>query len=85
MSYETQGLPEIDADSPLNEILKTAMAMTEQLVEESHRANSEGRVPDEDERREFLMVASQLTGAMIIAKSNVRRWNKHVLSTERKS
>lgn len=83
MNHENEGLPEIDGRSPMFEILRHAMALTEELIAESHKAGPDGQTPDEDERREWLETATELTSAMLIAKSTLRHWNRHTLSPER--
>ena len=81
--HHEEGLPEIDDQSPMFEILRHAMSLTEALISESHKANSEGKTPSEDERREWLETARIVLASMIIAKSSIRRWNSHILSPER--
>ena len=80
MNHETQGLPPIHDHSPLRGIVETAMSLAEELISESHKADSEGRVPDEEERAEFLQTATQLAAALIIGRATVRRWNRNLLS-----
>ena len=73
-------LPEIPDSSPLWEVVKTGMALAEELVEQaSHISPKANRPPTAQEREEFLDVATQLTAALIVASPQVRRMSRKAI------